>query len=333
MCSHSPLKFSSFKLNIVTLFTSSCDRIRRGQQSLLGWGIYAWIGPSKHCRYCINDELIKGFLMFRSHEIDRHQEKPRCTREQQDRSIADAETHESAIDSDAVLLSYPYRTSSSTPQDPEDQIQDTNTESFTNYNEIEPRVHISRTLPKDQDDCSNLDPQDISTQSTELKNHLLASPAIRDLNDLDFEDEDMGGFDDDEDLDSYYDSDEEEEEEEDDDEEEGDSGIVISEADVDDHENQAPQVNILQQVTKDANADFKKNKSNSDKTTTTICGKVLMSFWEEDDIDCVRVDVERVDGCVEVDDFSVGMGVVGSGMDEKKWRMDDRKVLEVQVQA
>jgi len=27
------------------------------------------------------------------------------------------------------------------------------------------------------------------------------------------------------------------------------------------------------------------------------------------------------------------MGVVGSGMDEKKWRMDDRKVLEVQVQA
>jgi len=151
------------------------------------------------------------------------------------------------------------------------------------------------------------------------------------LDDLDFEDEDMGGFDDDEDLDSYYDSDEEEEEEEDDDEEEGDSGIVISEADVDDHENQAPQVNILQQVTKDANADFK-NKSTSDKTTT-ICGKVLMSFWEEDDIDCVRVDVERVDGCVEVDDFSVGMGVVGSGMDEKKWRMDDRKVLEVQVQA
>ena len=314
----------------MTPFTSSCDRIRRGQQNLLGWGIYAWIGPSKHCRYCINDELIKGFLMFRSHEIDRHQEKPRCTREQQDRSIADAETRESAIDSDAVLLSYPYRTSSSsTPQDLQDQIQNTPIEPFANHNEIEPRVHISRAPPMSQGDCSKSDPPDVSTWSAELKNHLLASPAIRDLDDFDFEDEDMGGFDDDEDLDSYYDSDEEEEEGE---EEEGDSGIIIGDADVDDHENETPQVSIFQQVQKDANADFKKNKSNSDKTTTAICGKVLMSFWE-DDVDCVRVDVERVDDCVDVDDFSVDTGLVGSDIDEKKWRMDDRKVLEIQVQA
>ena len=322
------------KLNIVTRLTSSCDRIRRGQQNLLGWGIYAWIGPSKHCRYCISDELIKGFLMFRSHGTDRHQEKSqRLQEQQQDRSVMDAdESDEGTIESDAVLLSYPYRTSSSsTPQDHQDQIQNMPTEPFVNYNQIEPtdHIHISRAPLKGQNNSSNSDPQNVSAWSAELENRLLASPVIRDLDDFGSEDEDLGGFDDD-DLDSYYDSDEEEEEEE---EEEGDSTcecdtelgcrcprIIIGEADADDNENQTPQVNILQQVTKDANVDFKQNKSHSDKITPAICGKVLMSFWEEDDVNCVRVN-----GCRGVDDFSAGMGV-GSGMDmveEEKWRMRD----------
>ncbi|KAJ3564284.1 hypothetical protein NP233_g8403 [Leucocoprinus birnbaumii] len=343
----------------LTRCRSSCDRIRRDQQNLLGWGIHAWIAPSKHCRYCITDELLKGFLMFRSYEAERIEQEMRRREEQQEQSIlfmnADEALEDDCIDSDAVLLSFPYRTPS-VPHDQQDQIQSIPTEPWINYQDLDSSSHahlhthtscVSQSPAPGKSNRRNPDPKDISTWSAELEKRLLASPIIRDIDDFDLEDDDLEGFDD-EDL-EYYDSDEEEEEEE----EYSSSGsssptsdscecgvesgcrcptiVIGGEAEGDNNDSKPAPVDVINEVAKE---DSKKTMSNSDKkTATAICGKVLMSFWEEEDdldgVDCVRVDVEQVDGCVEVDELGMSMSVV----DADKWVMNDMRVVEVQCQA
>lgn len=301
--------------------------------------------------------------MFRSHEAEKHEEEMRRRREQQEQSIlfmsADGAVGDS-VESDAVLLSFPYRTPSH-PHDRDDQIQSVPTEPWINYYDLDSTDHthsscVSQTPSSRRGSRTNPDPRDVSTWSAELEKRLLASPIIRDIDDFDLEDDDLEGFDD-EDLEGYYDSEEEEEEEEgysssgsssptsDSCETEVEPGcrcprIVIGggEAEVDNDNDAKPaQVDVIGEVAKEPAGDSNNSKSSSDnETPNALCKRVLMSFWEEDDdldgLDCVRVDVEHVDGCVDMDDLSMGVGVQGV-VEEEKWLMNDMRVVEVQVQA
>jgi hypothetical protein len=276
--------------------------------------------------------------LFRAFEIERYYEEVRRHREQEQSILLITQEEviqdDDAPESDAVFLSFPYRTPA------RDQIQRVPTEPWIDYNDLDSANHthsscISQT-PPGMNPRSNPDPRDVPAWSAELEKRLLASPVIRDIDDFDMEDDDLDGFDD-EDLDGYYDSDEEEEEEEgysssgsssptsdtcgcDAESGCGCPRIITGEPEPESEMKSA----VVEEVEKDTLDS--KSKNDFDKTTTAICEKVLMSFWEEDSdldgVDCVRVDVEAVDGCC---------GVGGVGEDEK-WVVDEMRVV-VQVQA
>ncbi|KXN90548.1 hypothetical protein AN958_04220 [Leucoagaricus sp. SymC.cos] len=306
----------------LTRCRSSCDRIRRDQQNLLGWGINAWLGPSKHCRYCIGDELLKGFLLFRAFEFERYEEELRRRREQGKSILLMTSEAEDPVDSDAVLLSFPYRTPA---HDHHEIHQNVPTEPWINYNDLDSTDHTrpSRNLKKGS--RSNPNSNDIPAWSKELEKHLLASPVIRDMDDFDLEDDSLDGFDD-EDLENY-DSDEDEEEEEG----YSSSGSSSPTSDGCECEDEPscgrPHIILGENETKsEVVAEIEKDpKDKKNIPENAICEKVLMSFWEEDDdldgIDCVRVDVEQV---------SPGRELGGMGEGEK-WVVDAVRVVEVQA--
>jgi hypothetical protein len=240
---------------------------------------------------------------------------------------------EDAVDSDAVLLSFPYRTPSH--EQYHNQNQNVPTDPWINYNDFDSRSHVhtcSHASCGSEAAPLNPNPKDTSAWSKELEKRLLESPIVRDMDDFDLEDEDMGGFDD-EDLDGYYDSDEEEEEGY---SSSGSSSPASDGCDcVEASDCGCPRIvigdteakpGIVGEADQDSR-DHEKTKNKPDKSTA-ICGKVLMSFWEEDDeldgVDCVRVDVDQ-DGRVEMMDGGLG--------EEEKWVVDEMRVMEVQIQA
>jgi len=247
----------------LTRCRSICDRVRRDQQSLSGWGIHAWISQSKHCKYCMGDRMLKGTLAYWAFEFERVQQEHQRQMEYHHSMLMsplpldvtpsyEGET-QNATDSGAVFLRFPYRNSpndTSVPNDP-----------WINYNQD---TTTSTTR-------SNPDSNDIDTWSEDLEQRLLASPIIRDLDDFDLEDlEELEG------EDGYYD----------DEDEEGYSSSGSSSDLSESEESDDGQV----EPSDDGGAQNGKKKEEA-----KVYGKVLMSFWE-DDVDCISVEeIEEVE--------------------------------------
>lgn len=305
------------------MFGSICDRVRRDQQNLLGWGIHAWIAPTKHCRYCANDGLLKGFLAYRAFEAERIEDELRrqqqgqsallmnssmlCMDSSERRGEGDGDNNgedEDASESGAVFLSFPYRNR-------EGENQSVPTDPWINYNDLD-----STTGAKSHQNLASAKlrtrsgphPSDVDAWSGELEKRLLASPIIRDLDNFDLEDsddldEDEDGYSDEEDEDGYSSSGSSSDICESDEEFSDDGRLVNIDANINETRGTGKDKGSLEEKTK-------------------VYGKVLMSFWEEEDDD------DEVKG-VDVEET----GVVDGEEEEEEWVEDVRRVVEVQVQA
>jgi len=226
--------------------------------------------------------MSKGILGYRAFEFERVQQEIERQREQQHSMLMGPSSSEGeAVDSGAVFLSFPYRNNSNDngiPTDPWINYYD----DTTDLPEKASTTSKTRTSP---------DPNDIDAWSEELEKRLLASPTIRDLDDFDLEDmeelEDEYGYYDDEDEDGYSSS--------------GSSSDICDSDESDDGRVVGSE---------DAVQDGKKKEEGK------VYGKVLMSFWEDDDVDCISVE--------EIQE--------AERREEEDW-VKDMRVVEVAVQA
>lgn len=273
---------------------SMCDRVRRDQQNYLGWGIHAWIGPSKHCRSCASDALLQGLLAYRAFELERAEEEARRRQEYSMLMTSSSPLSESVcedmVDPDAVLLSFPY------PHRPDEQQPHIPTDPWVNYNDLDPS--LSTTMH------SESKPNDIDAWSEELEKRLLASPVIRDLDAFDLENLE-------DDDDGFYDSDEG-----DDDDDDEDDGYSSSETSSSSSSDICENDDIPLPVDIDTSKPESKGEADK-KRLEQVCGTVLMSLWQEgsqDGIECV--------GSVQAPEREA----------EEEW-VKDLRIVDVQVQA
>lgn len=230
----------------------------------------------------MSDRLLKGTLAYRAFEFERVQQE--IQRQQQHSMLMSSDVTSSseseAVESGTVFLSFPYRNSSSgngIPTDP-----------WINY--YEDTTNLPEKISTTPKTRSNPNPNDIDAWSEELEQRLLASPVIRDLDDFDLEDledlEDEDGYYDDEDEDGYSSS--------------GSSSDICESDASDDGRVVEPE---------------DRGQNGKKKEEGKVCGKMLMSFWE-DDVDCISVE--------EIQE--------AEGGEEEDW-VKDMRIIEVQVQA